>query len=132
MWQHLSWAGQSEGWTHSRSVPIGFLWSQLPLRCACHGKSISSPHLSRADVNQVDKVHWFPNYGPVSLAPLVQLGFLYYAAAWFVPNSIMFSDGSGLTDLPGAPEGSCSDAQPAPSSLPSGVKTPWVYSAGQV
>ena len=70
-------------------------------------------------MNQVDKAHWFPNHGPVSPAPLVQLGLFYHAAAWFVPNFLMLPDGSGLTALPGAPEGSCSDTRTAPSSLPS-------------
>lgn len=70
-------------------------------------------------MNQVDEVHWFPNHGPVSPAPLVRLGLLYHAAARFVPNSLMLPDGSGLTALPGAPEGSCSDIRTAPSSLPS-------------
>ena len=38
-----------------------------------HGKSISGPHLPRANVSQVDKIHWFPNHGPVNPSPLLLL-----------------------------------------------------------
>lgn len=38
-----------------------------------HGKSISGPHLPGADVRQVDKIHRFPNHGPVDPSPLLLL-----------------------------------------------------------
>lgn len=44
-------------------------------------------------------------------------------------NSLMFPDGSSFTLLPEAPEGSCSGALTAHSSLPAGVTTTWVHSA---
>lgn len=66
------------------SVSLG---SHLLLNCTCHGKSISGPHLPRANVSQVDKIHWFPNHGPVNPSPLLlRLGFLHHAAAQFVPK----------------------------------------------
>lgn len=52
-----------------------------------HGKSVSSPHLSRANVSQVNKIHWFPDHGSVNpSSPLLRLRLLYHAAAQFVPK----------------------------------------------
>lgn len=68
----------------SVSVPLG---SHLLLNGPCHGKSISSPHLSRADVSQVDKIHGFPDHGAVNpSSPLLRLRLLDHAAAQFVPE----------------------------------------------
>lgn len=54
------------------SVPVP-LGSHLLLNGTCHGKSISSPHLPRADVSQVDEVHWLPNHGAVNPSSLLLL-----------------------------------------------------------
>lgn len=68
------------------SVPVP-LGSHLLLNGTCHGKSISSPHLPRADVSQVDEVHWLPNHGAVNPSSLLlRLGLLHHAAAQFVPK----------------------------------------------
>lgn len=68
------------------SVPVP-LGSHLLLNSTCHGKSISSPHLPRADVSQVDEVHWLPNHGAVNPSSLLlRLGLLHHAAAQFVPK----------------------------------------------
>lgn len=70
-----------------RSVTVVSLGSHLLLNCTCHGKSISSPHLPRADVSQVDKVHWLPNHSAVNPSSLfLRLGLLDHAAAQFVPK----------------------------------------------
>lgn len=45
----------------------------LPPFPCYHGKSISGPHLPRANVSQVDKIHRFPNHGPVNSPPLLLL-----------------------------------------------------------
>lgn len=67
-------------------VPVS-LGSHLLLNSTCHGKSIAGPHLPRADVSQVDEIHRFPNHGPIDPPPLLlRLGFLYHAAAQFVPE----------------------------------------------
>lgn len=72
--------------TAPRSVPVS-LGSHLLLNRTGHGKSISCTHLSRADMSQVDKIHWFPDHGAVNpSSPFLRLGLLYHATAQFVPK----------------------------------------------